>query len=474
MHASLLATQTGHSHLRRLFLLRNWAILAQLATLLLVHRFLSEAFQWLPMTGTVLFLALVNLVTWWRLSLDYPVSHPELFFQLALDVNALTVLLYFGGGSTNPFVSLYLLPLVLSAAILPRRYTWGMAALTVACYSLLMVWYVPLPMGNAHTQHLPAPAATTPVDKPAAMQMDHSQHTAPQTDAISPGYCRTEPAANPAETARSESVAPLDDAFNTHVLGMWLGFVISAAVIAYFAVEMAAAIRLRETQLNRLREETLRNERIVSLGTLAASAAHEMGTPLSTMAVVVGEMRNDCRSPEQKENLLLLDDQVKNCKRILDTLIRQAQEVPHEVSIDSFIPDVLDEWQLLRPAVHYRYQVAGSPPAPQLRGDPALRAALLNLFNNAADASPDEMDILLHWDDKHTVLEIRDHGHGLTPEAAARAGAAFFTTKQEGRGLGLFLANATLEHLGGSVRLFNREGGGATTEVTLPCHKTNA
>lgn len=468
MHSSLLAAQTGHSHLRRLMLLRNAAILAQLVTLILVHRFLSADFQWLPMTGTVLFLALVNLVTWWRLSLDYPVSNPELFFQLALDVNALTVLLYFGGGSTNPFVSLYLLPLVLAAATLPRRYTWGMAALTVACYSLLMVWYVPLPVGNAHARHLTAPAATAANHEPGAMQMDHSQHMTPQTDGIAPDYCRTEPAAVTPETPGNEAVSPLDDAFNTHVFGMWLGFVISAAVIAYFAVEMAAAIRLREGQLNRLREETLRNERIVSLGTLAAGAAHEMSTPLSTMAVVVGEMRDECTGPEQKENLTLLDDQIRNCKRVLDTLIRHAQEAPEIQDVAQFVSGVLNEWQLLRPTVHYRYHVSGTPPAPQLSADPALRAALLNLFNNAADASPDELDILLHWDDVHTVLEIHDHGPGLTAETAARAGSAFFTTKAEGRGLGLFLANATLEHLGGSVRLFNREGGGATTEVKLP------
>ena len=82
------------------------------------------------------------------------------------------------------------------------------------------------------------------------------------------------------------------------------------------------------------------------------------------------------------------------------------------------------------------------------------------------------MDILLDWNEKHIVLEIHDHGPGLTPEAVARAGSAFFTTKQEGRGLGLFLANATLDRMGGSVRLFNREGGGATTEVTLPLKET--
>jgi two-component system sensor histidine kinase RegB len=437
MNSSLLATQTGHSHLRRLFLLRCGAILAQFATLILVHRFFSPDFAWLPMLGAAVFLTLVNALTWWRLSLDLPVGNLELFLQLSVDVLQLTVLLYYGGGSTNPFVSLYLLPLVIAAATLPRRHTWGMAALTLACYSLLMVWYVPLPGG--HAQH-----------EPVAMQgMDHSQH---------------QMAAPVADIAAS----PLEDAFNTHILGMWLGFVISAVVVAYFAVEMARAVRIRDAQLTRVREETLRNERIVSLGTQAAGAAHELGTPLSTMSVVIGEMRHDCASAEQQEYLNILDDQVKNCKRILDSLLSQAQETSSELSLEEVIRNVLDEWQLLRPTVHYRFQVNGIQPSPRLRADPALRSALLNLLNNAADASPDEMDIMLRWDDDNIALEIRDHGPGLTSEAAARAGSAFFTTKQEGRGLGLFLANATLERMGGSVRLSNREGGGATTEVIMP------
>ncbi len=494
-------------------MLRSWAVLAQFATLILVHRFLSTDFAWTPMVGTVVFLVLVNLLTWWRLSLDYPVGNLELFLQLCLDVNALTVLLYFGGGSTNPFVSLYLLPLVLAAATLPRRYTWGMAALTVACYSLLMVWYVPLPTGDAHAGHAGhtghtvaasvAAAAVTaaPVHDHAAIHMDHSQHQMHSTQALplpspqsSPAsgrggerenqflnladeekngtseYCRTEPESAPANATADTS--PLNDAFNAHVLGMWLGFVISATVIAYFAVEMAAAVRLRDAQLNRIREETLRNERIVSLGTLAASAAHELGTPLSTMSVVIGEMRNDCIAPEQTENLVLLDDQVRNCKRILDTLISHAQETPALINVEQFLLAVLDEWQLLRPTMQYHYAILSAQPAPPLRADPALRAALLNLLNNAADASAEGLQIYLRWNTQNIVLEIQDQGAGLTAEAAARAGSAFFTTKQEGRGLGLFLANATLERLGGNVRLYNREGGGATTEVTLPIKQT--
>ncbi|MBI5429149.1 MAG: HAMP domain-containing histidine kinase [Nitrosomonadales bacterium] len=438
MNSSLLATQTGHSHLRRLFLLRCGAILAQFATLILVHRFLGPDFAWWPMLGAVCFLAVVNALTWWRLSLNFPVGNLELFLQLSADVLVLTVLLYYGGGSTNPFVSFYLLPLVIAAATLSRRHTWGMAALTLACYSLLMVWHVPLP--NEHARHA---SATT-------QEMDHAHHNMD------------------APAVAEAAVTPLQDAFNTHVLGMWLGFVISAVVIAYFVVEMARAVRSRDAQLNRIREETLRNEHIVALGTQAAGAAHELGTPLSTMSVVIGEMRSDCASPEQQDNLAILNEQVKNCKRILDGLLTHAQETGSELPVEEFIRNVLDEWQLLRPTVHYHFDVTGPHPAPQLRADPALRSALLNLLNNAADASPDEMNIRLRWAAGTITLEIRDQGPGLTPEAAARAGSAYFTTKQEGRGLGLFLANATIERMGGTVRLFNREGGGATTEVNLP------
>ncbi len=444
MNSSLLATQTGHSHLRRLLLLRCVAILAQFATLILVHRFLSPDFHWTPMLGAVCFLTLVTLLTWWRLSFDLPVGSLELFLQLSIDVLVLTVLLYYGGGPTNPFVSIYLLPLVIAAATLPRRFTWGMAALTLACYSLLMVWYIPLPGG--HAQHQPAPAM---------QQMDHSHHNMNM----------------PAQPPVDATVTQLQDPFNTHVLGMWLGFLISAMVVAYFAAEMARAVRNRDAQLTRVREEILRNERIVALGTQAAGAAHELGTPLSTMAVIIGEMRQDCSDPEHQDNLNILNDQVRNCKRILDSLLAHAKETSSELSLEEFIRNVLDDWQLLRPTVHYRFHVKGPQPSPRLRADLALRAALLNLLNNAADASPDEMDILLHWDDANIKLEILDQGPGLTSEAASRAGSAFFTTKQEGHGLGLFLSNATLERLGGSVRLSNREGGGATTEVTLPLRR---
>ncbi len=435
MNSSLLAAQTGHAQLQRLIALRAIAVFAQCATLALVHYFLEMQLPWLPMLVCIAVLATFNLFSWLRLRSDYPVSNMELFAQLCVDVSALSVLLYYAGGSTNPFVSLYLLPLVIAAATLPQRYTWAMATITTACYTVLMKHYQPLPMSHATGEEH---------DMEAMIGHDHTmmQHTMPQ-----------------------------DDAFNMHVFGMWLGFVISAAVVAYFVVKMASAVRERDEKLARVREETLRNERIVALGMQAASAAHEMGTPLSTLAVVIGELQHETDAlPEWRESLALLDGQVRNCKRILDKLLANAQDTAptSPQSLEQFIVETLDEWQLLRPAVQHRYHSSGTQPAPQLRIDPSLRAALLNLLNNAADASPDKIDIHVRWDDENFTLEIQDQGQGLTSESAANAGAAFFTTKEEGRGLGLFLANATIEQLGGKVRLFNREGGGATTAVMLP------
>lgn len=435
MNPSLLATQTGHAQLQRLIVLRTIAVFAQCVTLALVHYFLEMELHWLPMLVGIATLATFNLLSWLRLRSDYPVSNMELFAQLCVDVSALSVLLYYAGGSTNPFVSLYLLPLVIAAATLPQRYTWAMAITTTACYTLLMKYYQPLPMSHA---------AAEEHDMAAMIGHDHTmmQHSMPQ-----------------------------DDAFNMHVFGMWLGFVISAAVVAYFVVKMANAVRERDEKLAQVREETLRNERIVALGIQAASAAHEMGTPLSTLAVVIGELQHETDAlPEWRESLTLLDGQVRNCKRILDKLLSNAQDAAPIApqSLEQFIVETLDEWQLLRPTAQHHYHSSGSQPAPQQRIDPSLRAALLNLLNNAADASPDRIDILVRWNNENFTLEIQDHGQGLTPEAAASAGSAFFTTKKEGRGLGLFLANATIEQLGGKVRLLNREGGGATTEVTLP------
>jgi two-component system sensor histidine kinase RegB len=288
-----------------------------------------------------------------------------------------------------------------------------MAVLTISCYGLLMIYFVPLP----HS---------------------HMMHSA-------------------------------ESAFNTHVLGMFFGFIISAGIIAYFIVQMAQVVRRRDEMLARIREEILRNEHIVALGTQAASAAHEMGTPLSTMAVLITELQHDTAAqPEWQTSLSILDEQVRGCKRILDRMLANSSSGVTLQKVDQFVAEILDEWQLLRPTAQYHYRPSDSTPIPYIKTDITLRAALMNLLNNAADAATPAIEIGTSWDTEHCMLSIHDQGSGLDNEVAGKAGSAFFTTKSEGRGLGLYLANATIERRGGSIRLFNRAQGGATTEIILP------
>ena len=414
---NILSSLPGHIQLRRLASLRSLTVAAQLFALWLAWRVLKLDLSWIAMLLVIALLAAVNLLTLLRLRSARPVTSPELFAQLSVDVVVLSLLLYYAGGSTNPFVSLYLLPLVIAAATLPAAYTWSMAALTTACYSWLMIYHIPLPQKE--------------------MEMD-----------------------NP---------------FNVHVMGMWMGFVISAMVVAFFVVRMANAVRSRDELLAEVREEILRNERIVALGTQAAGAAHELGTPLSTMAVVIHELQHaSSESAELHDSLSLLDEQVRLCRRILDKMLSNAQEggASRLQAADEFMAEVLNEWQLLRPAAQYRYK--GEERMPAISVDVTLRAALMNLLNNAMDASKLEIEISALCNGTQFIVEIRDEGPGLSEEVTLKAGSAFFTTKPEGRGLGLFLANATIERMGGSVRLYNREGGGATTEISLPIAQGDA
>lgn len=407
-------------NLQRLFWLRNIAIAAQCLTLGLVYWTIDIEIPWTQLILIVALLALLNLLTWIRLHRKWPVSHLEFFLQLLIDVLALSSLLYFSGGSTNPFISLYLLPITIAAATLPWRYTWVMAFITIACYTLLLFTYVPLP--HEHSNHLIE--------------------------------------------------------FALHVSGMWLAFVLSTVIIAWFVVKMSSSIRERDQDLARAREHALRNEQIIALGTLAAGAAHELGTPLSTMAVVAKELQQEyTHDSEFQNNVRILRDQITHCKQTLTQLLAKAgqtrAEQGSELPVDEFLRQILDKWKLIRPSVKFTYQCTELQPVPRIMDNQLLSQSILNLLNNAADASSKCIEIKSNWDNLMLHLEIIDDGEGLSAEAMQRAGEAFFSSKTPGQGfgIGLFLANANIERFGGSVRLFNLEHGGACTQVILPLIK---
>lgn len=414
---STLSQSPLSKNLQRIFLLRNISIAAQCITCVAVYFLIDIAIPWFAIGVVIACLAFLNLLTWLRLYQSWPVTNIEFFGQLSIDVLALTAILYFSGGSTNPFISFYLLPLTITAATLPWRFTWAMAGMTIGCYSLLLFHYIPLPH-------------------------DHSKHLLE---------------------------------FNLHVSGMWLAFVLSTVIIAWFVVQMSRSIRDRDREVSEAREHALRNEQIIALGTLAAGAAHELGTPLSTMAVITGELQQEYTEDKDfQTNVHLLRDQITHCKQTLTQLLANAGQSRTEDGngepVDQFLREVMDKWQLMRPAVQFTYQCQGEQPAPQIMGNQSLSQSILNLLNNAADASTECINITSDWKDNELHLEIIDDGEGLSDEAKQRAGEAFFTSKKPGQGfgIGLFLANANIERFGGSVRLFNHESGGACTYVTLP------
>jgi two-component system sensor histidine kinase RegB len=336
------------------------------------------------------------------------------FAGLQLDVLALAGLLYYSGGASNPFISLLLLPLLIVAALLPTRCVWAMAGVTVAVYTGLMFYYLPLP----------------------GMLSGHG-----------PG-------------------------FHAHVWGMWLVFVITALLVAGFVAQLAAALRQRDREVARLREKALRDEQILALGLFAAGAAHELGTPLSTIAVLAKELEH-----EYSEDMSLCDDlrtlheQVGVCKNILGELLRAADlRADRETMqpLDQLLDRTRSRWQLLRPWVPLRVHCAGHLPPPTVCSPQMVAQTLISLLNNAADACPEGVDLAGRWDARRVIIEIRDRGPGLSPESFRQAAKGFFTTREGGVGIGLLLASATLERLGGQVSLARDPQGGTCTRIDLP------
>ncbi|ATX79245.1 two-component system, sensor histidine kinase RegB [Mariprofundus aestuarium] len=419
----------GTYNLKRLFVFRSAVIASELAAVGLAVYGMAVELPLHYMLSVIALYSLFNAYVWLRLRKTPTVSANEFFLHLVVDVLALAALLYFAGGSSNPFVSLFLLPLVIVAATLPKRYVWGMAAVTLGCYSLLMLINVPLTQEMAGHGH-----------------GGHAGHTAATSN------------------------------FSLHVLGMWFSFLLAVGLILFFVVSMAEALRQRDQKLAEAREKNLRDEHMVSLGTLAAGAAHELGTPLATMAVLTKEMEQEYREqPELLENIIILRSQVDRCKATLGQISASAGQMKaesgHSEDVKSCLNHCISRWQELHPATSIAVALKGFEPAPTIVVDETLNQAVINVLNNAADASPDSIELSADWSAAELNLGIRDFGEGLSPAALQALGKPFFTTKKDGHGLGFYLASEVVRRLGGEMNISNHAKGGALVKIRLPLQR---
>ena len=415
MHAPTQLLSASRQNLWRLTLIRILVLVAQAGSVGFAYLSNLLPLPWLPLSMTLSVSALLCILTGLRLQGRWPVTEQEYALQLACDLIIHSVLLFFAGGSTNPFVSYYLVPLTIAAATLPWLYSMALSGLALSGYTCLLIWYHPLALqGVEHEATL----------------------------------------------------------ISLHLFGMWLNFALSAAFITFFVVKMAGALRRQDQLQAERREEAMRDQQLLAVATQAAGAAHELGTPLATMSVLIKELRQEHPNPLLQEDLAVLQEQVQLCKQSLQQLVRAAEDdrrqTVHEQAAREWLEMVLRRWHLMRPEASYRFQVLGQGNSPRLKPPTDLTQALLNLLNNAADACPDKLDIRLDWDAQWTHLSIRDHGAGVPLAIAEQLGRPFFTTKGKGFGLGLFLSQASVTRAGGTVKLYNHEDGGTLTELRLP------
>ncbi len=376
----------------------------------------------LPFTEILIALVIltgVNLLTFSRLRQSLPVTEVEFFIQLLTDLTCLSAVFYFSGGANNPFVSYFLVPICISAATLGSGLTLTITSLSILSYSLLLFFHVPLPI----------------------LAPDHHQHDS--------------------------------NSLNLHVLGMWLNFFISAGLITYFIVKMARDLRAQEAQLNRWREDQLRDEQVMAVATLAAGTAHELGTPLSTMKVLISELREEYSDNQNlRRDLLLLQAQVNQCSTTLRDLVNKAElakegKITAE-SVRIYCDNLLDRWKILRPDIKTTIEFSATSPTIHAVFSPTIAQAILNLLNNAADASPDDIQIIIEWSRESMQWTINDNGPGIAEDISAHLGKSFISTKNKGLGIGLLLTQATINRHGGTVSLHNRNPRGTVTQVQLP------
>jgi two-component system sensor histidine kinase RegB len=421
----------SRQNLRWLFVLRNLMIFGEALVIWISLYGLDIPLREVPLWGILTLLVGFNWWTWLRLSAAEPIAEIELFIQLSFDVLAITAILYFTGGATNPLAWFFLLPLIIAATTLPQEYTWYMVLFTSGCYTLLMGFYQPLPDMQ-----------------PMVLQSDPSHMV---------------------------HVMLEDHDLELHVFGMWFGFVFSAVLVAYFVVEMANTLRERERRLAEAREQSLRSERVVALGTLAAGAAHEIGTPLGTMAILIHEIESECdcaKNEDLLDKMKILREQVARCKKALSVMSASAGEIRaeagHVMPLEAYLDATVDNWRRQSGKIPLGYKKIGPLPAPSILAEQTLTHALVNILNNAAEVSPEGIELAVRWDLDRVYLSIKDHGPGIAPVVSEQLGKAPISTKEQGLGVGLFLAFATIERLGGRIDMTPRPEGGTSTNIVLP------
>jgi len=335
----------------------------------------------------------------------------------------LTIILLVAGGPNNPFSVFFLVHVALAALLLEARAAWGMVGLTVLAFASLYL---------------------LPSHSPAFHGEMHQ--------------------------------------WSLHLIGMWLAYALAAIFIAHFIGKVSRALRARERQLSEVQQIAVQNERLATLSSFSANAAHELATPLATIGLAAKELSHglqDTSLPQLQSDATLICEEIARCRTILADLSSRAGESIGEMPIRTTPARLIEELQLLL-APHQRLSLSIEFATPETAQQPivapqrTLAQILCNLIRNAFDAHEDsgrEDIVILHIEAGNELcFQILDRGLGLTPDVQAQLGNPFITTKARrgGLGLGIYLAHSYAVRTGGHLTFHPRNGGGTEARLCLP------
>ncbi|MDF2637985.1 MAG: histidine kinase [Novosphingobium lindaniclasticum] len=400
--------------------LRWTAVFGQLATIVIVSQALGVKLQLAPLLLAPLLLIVVNLASASVVLRRRDFTQGELFSALMVDVIALCWQLYHSGGATNPFTFLFLLQIVIAAVILDLRWSSLVAINACLCMLLLTYFYVPL--------QLPERYAERP--------------------------------------------------FELYIYGSLFCFVLAAVLLIVFVARLDFTRRESDAKLAALRQQAVEEDHIIRMGLLASGAAHELGTPLSSISVILGDWARQpgiAEDPDLAADLVDVRRELARCKNIVSGILMSAGEIrgidPAVTTLRGFLSEILEEWRARMPGeLRFIDRIAEDR---SIVADPGLRQVIGNVIDNAVEVSP-ALVIIEAWvdaagDHGQLVLTVSDRGPGFAPEMLPRVGQPYASTKgRDGGGLGLFLVVNVIRKLGGKVAVDNLADGGARVQLAIP------
>ncbi len=397
--------------------MRTLALAAQVLLLAVVGLLLKVSLPWSVLAVILGALVLLNAITFIRLRQGHSVGSFEVAAQLFADLAAFTFVLYFTGGVTNPFVSLYLPLLGLAAALLPWAQVAVLALFSVVAYTVLMGNYIPLVLANP------------------------------------------------------------DDGVHFHLVGMWLNFLVSVLILVGFVARLSSSIRNRDQALGRAQQRLTSESRLAALGNQAASIAHQLGTPVSTIATIVSDWKNDPAMHAQVREMNILSAQVQSITDTLGQLRAQIEVNPRHnadaqfINPSEWLQATLSVWRTRNP----QHEVRLMPSIASIAGEFKVRKELLELglvtlLDNAAQSQQracvgEPLQVGMQCDHESLTLFVNDAGGGIDAELLPKIGQQLF--QANGQGMGLFLLANLLEREGGKLSLRNLNPG-VCASLSLP------